>query len=166
MTTKKKPSVKYSPDWCDTVLDLGRQGMVLSSYATRLNMSVQQMQTIMKTKPEFAQAVEVAMSYALSYHEEQLVMANQTKGAQPQLTLAFLKSNWPSKYANTDAKTSGGGRGDKQQQETINQEYFEKEITKLLEILINASADGDITEAHRDRAVSKLNSCSWNKDKQ
>jgi len=90
--------IKYNKDWCAQVIELGREGLVLSAYATKLGLTVPQMQSIAKTNAEFQAAIELAMSFALSYHEQILAQSSQAKGSQPQLTLAFLKSNWPSRY--------------------------------------------------------------------
>jgi hypothetical protein len=156
MSVKKVSAakIKYVQAWNQIVTDLGRKGLVLSSYATTLGLSVAQMQAISKDKPEFGDSIDLAMSYALSYHEEQLALAGQTKGSQPQLTLAFLKSNWPQKY-NVQEKSNAVGRGEKSV-ETVDSAQMVNQVMDLFEALVKASDPSDYSDEQKAIMLYKI----------
>jgi hypothetical protein len=105
--TKKKVAVKYDPAWIEQIEEMGRSGLVLSNYASTLNLTVAELEAAAKAKKDLKDAIELAMSLALGFHTERLI--NPPPGSQAQLTLSFLKAHWPSIYA-VDNKANNANR--------------------------------------------------------
>lgn len=153
----KKPAIKFDPSWCEQIEEMGRAGLVMSNYASRFNCTIAELVAIAKTKKELQASIDLALDLALSFHEERLV--NPTAGSQQQLTLAFLKKQWPSLYAN-DGKSTGG-RG-AVQTEAVSSEDMVKALTQLFEDLVKAADPGDYTPEHRDEILDRLSGIARN----
>jgi len=120
----KKPTLKFDPVWCEQIEDMGRDGLVLSNYASSLNMTVAELEALARSKKDLSAAIELAMSLALGFHTERLI--NPPPGSQSQLTLSFLKAHWPSIYAveNKVSSSRGSVEHDPKQSAKEMQEFF------------------------------------------
>jgi hypothetical protein len=127
---------KYKNDLCGTVVELGKGGATESNIAAELGIGLVQLRQWVKTKPEFAEALEVALTASKSFHERRLQESYEKKDGNASLIIALLRANWPENYQSTQyngiAKSKGG------KQEAVDPDYFQSEIAKLISQLKEA----------------------------
>jgi hypothetical protein len=126
--TYTKP--KYKNELCGKVVELGKGGATESNIAAELGIGLVQLRQWVKAKPEFAEAIEVALTASKSFHERRLQESYEKKDGNASLIIALLRANWPESYQSTQysglAKSKGG------KQEAVDPDYFKRQVDMLI----------------------------------
>jgi hypothetical protein len=126
--TYAKP--KYKNVLCGRVVELGKGGATESNIAAELGIGLVQLRQWVKVKPEFGQALEVALTASKSFHERRLQESYEKKDGNASLIIALLRANWPESYQSTQYSGTTKSKGGKQ--EEVDPDYFRREVNKLI----------------------------------
>lgn len=121
---------KYKNELCGRVVDLGKGGATESNIAAELGIGLVQLRQWVKAKPEFGEAIEVALTASKSFHERRLQESYEKKDGNASLIIALLRANWPESYQSTQYNGTTKSKGGKQ--EEVDPDYFRCEVDKLI----------------------------------
>jgi len=112
------------------VVELGKGGATESNIAAELGIGLLQLRQWVKAKPEFAEAIEVALTASKSFHERRLQESYEKKDGNASLIIALLRANWPESYQSTQYNGSIKSKSGKQ--ESVDPDYFKREVQVLI----------------------------------
>lgn len=121
---------KYKNELCRKVVGLGKGGATESNIAAELGIGLVQLRQWVKDKPEFGEALEVALTASKSFHERRLQESYEKKDGNASLIIALLRANWPESYQST--QYSGVGRSRAGKQDEVDPDLFRREVDELI----------------------------------
>jgi len=121
---------KYQTQLCGKVVELGKGGATESNIAAELGIGLVQLRQWVKAKPQFGEALEVALTASKSFHEHRLKESYEKKDGNASLIIALLRANWPESYQSTQYNGAAKSKGGKQDE--VDPDYFKREVDELI----------------------------------
>ena len=96
MTTKSK--YEFKPEMCDQLIELGKVGASQKMMFASVGISSTAAQTFKKNHPEFAEALDMAITHSQAYWETQLLANVENKAFNSRVAEIALRGQFPSDY--------------------------------------------------------------------
>lgn len=96
MATKSK--YEFKPEMCDQLIELGKQGASQKMMFASIGISSGAAQTFKKNHPEFAEALDMAITHSQAYWETQLLANVENKAFNSRVAEIALRGQFPSDY--------------------------------------------------------------------
>ena len=106
-----RPSL-YKPEFCETVIDLGKQGYSKARMAAHFDVAKQTIDQWAKDYPEFSDALSQARTHAQAHWEERGYGGLENKNFNTPLYLGSMKSMFRDDYMDRTATEITGKDGD------------------------------------------------------
>jgi hypothetical protein len=100
MATKKAES-KFKPEMCERMIEMGKQGASQKMIWSELGISKNNAESLKKSNPEFAEALDMALVHAQAYWERELLANIENKGYNSRLAEIALRGQFQSDYRET-----------------------------------------------------------------
>jgi hypothetical protein len=96
MATKSK--YEFKPEMCDQLIELGKVGASQKMMFASVGISSTAAQTFKKNHPEFAEALDMAITHSQAYWETQLLANVENKAFNSRVAEIALRGQFPSDY--------------------------------------------------------------------
>ena len=96
MATKSK--YEFKPEMCDQLIELGKAGASQKMMFASIGISSGAAQTFKKNHPEFAEALDMAITHSQAYWETQLLANVENKAFNSRVAEIALRGQFPSDY--------------------------------------------------------------------
>jgi len=96
MATKSK--YEFKPEMCDQLIELGKVGASQKMMFANIGISSGAAQTFKKNHPEFAEALDMAITHSQAYWETQLLANVKNKAFNSRVAEIALRGQFPSDY--------------------------------------------------------------------
>jgi hypothetical protein len=96
MATKSK--YEFKPEMCDQLIELGKVGASQKMMFASIGISSGAAQTFKKNHPEFAEALDMAITHSQAYWETQLLANVENKAFNSRVAEIALRGQFPSDY--------------------------------------------------------------------
>ena len=96
MATKSK--YEFKPEMCDQLIELGKVGASQKMMFASIGISSTAAQTFKKNHPEFAEALDMAITHSQAYWETQLLANVENKSFNSRVAEIALRGQFPSDY--------------------------------------------------------------------
>jgi hypothetical protein len=96
MATKSK--YEFKPEMCDQLIELGKVGASQKMMFASIGISSTAAQTFKKNHPEFAEALDMAITHSQAYWETQLLANVENKAFNSRVAEIALRGQFPSDY--------------------------------------------------------------------
>lgn len=96
MATKSK--YEFKPEMCDQLIELGKVGASQKMMFASVGISSGAAQTFKKNHPEFAEALDMAITHSQAYWETQLLANVENKAFNSRVAEIALRGQFPSDY--------------------------------------------------------------------
>jgi hypothetical protein len=96
MATKSK--YEFKPEMCDQLIELGKTGASQKMMFANIGISSGAAQTFKKNHPEFAEALDMAITHSQAYWETQLLANVENKAFNSRVAEIALRGQFPSDY--------------------------------------------------------------------
>jgi hypothetical protein len=96
-----KPVSKFKPEMCDRMIEMGKQGASQKMIWSELGISKNNADSLKKSNPEFAEALDMALVHAQAYWERELLANIENKGYNSRLAEIALRGQFQSDYRET-----------------------------------------------------------------
>jgi hypothetical protein len=96
MATKSK--YEFKPEMCDQLIELGKAGASQKMMFANIGISSGAAQTFKKNHPEFAEALDMAITHSQAYWETQLLANVENKAFNSRVAEIALRGQFPSDY--------------------------------------------------------------------
>ena len=96
MATKSK--YEFKPEMCDQLIELGKTGASQKMMFATIGISSGAAQTFKKNHPEFAEALDMAITHAQAFWETQLLANVENKAFNSRVAEIALRGQFPSDY--------------------------------------------------------------------
>ena len=96
MATKSK--YEFKPEVCDQLIELGKVGASQKMMFASIGISSTAAQTFKKNHPEFAEALDMAITHAQAFWETQLLANVENKAFNSRVAEIALRGQFPSDY--------------------------------------------------------------------
>jgi len=96
MATKSK--YEFKPEMCDQLIELGKVGASQKMMFANIGISSGAAQTFKKNHPEFAEALDMAITHSQAYWETQLLANVENKAFNSRVAEIALRGQFPSDY--------------------------------------------------------------------
>lgn len=96
MATKSK--YEFKPEMCDQLIELGKVGASQKMMFASVGISSSAAQTFKKNHPEFAEALDMAITHSQAYWETQLLANVENKAFNSRVAEIALRGQFPSDY--------------------------------------------------------------------
>lgn len=100
MATKKLLS-KFTPDMCDRLVDLGKQGASQKMMWADLGISKSTADAWKKKHPDFAEALDLALVHSQAYWEREMLANVGNKAFNSRIAEIALRGQFPQDYKET-----------------------------------------------------------------
>jgi hypothetical protein len=97
----KKPESKFKPEMCDRMIEMGKQGASQKMIWSELGISKNNAESLKKSNPEFAEALDMALVHAQAFWERELLANIENKGYNSRLAEIALRGQFQSDYRET-----------------------------------------------------------------
>ena len=88
----------YTPEMCDRLIELGKTGASQKMMFAALGISSTGAQTLRKNHPEFADALDLAITHAQAYWEQQMLENVGNKMFNSRIAEIALRGQFPGDY--------------------------------------------------------------------
>lgn len=102
---------KYDPAFCDTVVELGKEGAGKAEIATELGVTRETVTEWTKAHPEFSAAVQYAHECSLAWWEQQARKNLATQGFQSSLWSKAMSGRFPAEPYRERQEVTGANGG-------------------------------------------------------
>ena len=96
MATKSK--YEFKPEMCDQLIELGKVGASQKMMFASIGITSGAAQTFKKNHPEFAEALDMAITHSQAYWETQLLANVENKAFNSRVAEIALRGQFPSDY--------------------------------------------------------------------
>ena len=96
-----KPVSKFKPEMCDRMIEMGKQGASQKMIWSELGISKNNAESLKKSNPEFAEALDMALVHAQAFWERELLANIENKGYNSRLAEIALRGQFQSDYRET-----------------------------------------------------------------
>lgn len=96
MATKSK--YEFKPEMCNQLIELGKVGASQKMMFASVGISSGAAQTFKKNHPEFAEALDMAITHSQAYWETQLLANVENKAFNSRVAEIALRGQFPSDY--------------------------------------------------------------------
>ena len=96
MATKSK--YEFKPEMCDQLIELGKVGASQKMMFASVGISSAAAQTFKKNHPEFAEALDMAVTHSQSFWETMLLANVENKAFNSRVAEIALRGQFPSDY--------------------------------------------------------------------
>jgi hypothetical protein len=96
MATKSK--YEFKPEMCDQLIELGKVGASQKMMFASIGISSGAAQTFKKNHPEFAEALDMAITHSQSFWETQLLANVENKAFNSRVAEIALRGQFPDTY--------------------------------------------------------------------
>lgn len=96
MATKSK--YEFKPEMCDQLIELGKAGASQKMMFANIGISSGAAQTFKKNHPEFAEALDMAITHSQSFWETQLLANVENKAFNSRVAEIALRGQFPDTY--------------------------------------------------------------------
>ena len=97
----KKAESTFKPEMCDRMIEMGKQGASQKMIWSELGISKNNAESLKKSNPEFAEALDMALVHAQAYWERELLANIENKGYNSRLAEIALRGQFQSDYRET-----------------------------------------------------------------
>ena len=97
----KKAESKFKPEMCERMIEMGKQGASQKMIWSELGISKNNAESLKKSNPEFAEALDMALVHAQAYWERELLANIENKGYNSRLAEIALRGQFQSDYRET-----------------------------------------------------------------
>lgn len=97
----KKPESKFKPEMCDRMIEMGKQGASQKMIWSELGISKNTAESLKKSTPEFAEALDLALVHAQAFWERELLANVDNKAYNSRLAEIALRGQFQSDYRET-----------------------------------------------------------------
>ena len=97
----KKIESKFKPEMCDRMIEMGKQGASQKMIWSELGISKNNAESLKKSNPEFAEALDMALVHAQAFWERELLANIENKGYNSRLAEIALRGQFQSDYRET-----------------------------------------------------------------
>jgi hypothetical protein len=93
-----KPKYAFKPEMCDQLIELGKTGASQKMMFANIGISSGAAQTFKKNHPEFAEALDMAITHAQAYWETQLLANVENKAFNSRVAEIALRGQFGDTY--------------------------------------------------------------------
>ena len=97
----KRAESKFKPEMCKRMIEMGKQGASQKMIWSELGISKNNAESLKKSNPEFAEALDMALVHAQAYWERELLANIENKGYNSRLAEIALRGQFQSDYRET-----------------------------------------------------------------